>query len=53
MDFLAELRRALPLRIRHYDRPAWKRVEDVDFATLEWLAWYNTRRLLKPLRPSP
>jgi len=24
-------------------------VEDVEFATLEWVAWYNTRRLLEPL----
>jgi putative transposase len=27
----------------------WKGVEDVEFATLEWVAWYNTRRLLEPL----
>jgi putative transposase len=24
-------------------------VEEVEFATLEWVAWYNTRRLLEPL----
>ena len=24
-------------------------MEDVEFATLEWVAWYNTRRLLEPL----
>ncbi len=24
-------------------------VEDVEFATLEWVAWYNHRRLLEPL----
>jgi transposase InsO family protein len=27
----------------------WKGVEEVEFATLEWVAWYNTRRLLEPL----
>ena len=26
-----------------------KVLEDVEFATLEWIAWYNTHRLLEPL----
>jgi len=30
-------------------RGPWKGVEQVEFATLEWVAWYNTRRLLEPL----
>jgi putative transposase len=30
-------------------RGAWKGVEEVEIATLEWVAWYNTRRLLEPL----
>ena len=30
-------------------RGSWKGVEEVEFATLEWVAWYNTRRLLEPL----
>jgi transposase InsO family protein len=30
-------------------RGPWKTIEDVEFATLEWVAWYNTRRLLEPL----
>jgi putative transposase len=32
-----------------YRRGPWKGVEDVELATLEWVAWYNTRRLLEPL----
>ena len=24
-------------------------MEQVEFATLEWVAWYNTRRLFEPL----
>src|SRR5687767_4873011 len=32
-----------------YRRGPWRSVEDVEFATLEWVAWYNTRRLLEPL----
>ena len=24
-------------------------IDEVEFATLEWVAWYNTRRLLEPL----
>jgi hypothetical protein len=32
-------------------RPAdsWRGLEDVEFATLEWVAWCNTSRLLEPL----
>jgi putative transposase len=32
-----------------YRRGPWKGLEDVEFATLEWVAWYNTGRLLEPL----
>jgi putative transposase len=27
----------------------WRGLEDVEFATLEWVSWYNERRLLEPL----
>lgn len=27
----------------------WRGPEDVEYATLEWVAWYNTQRLLEPL----
>jgi len=30
-------------------RGPWRHLEDVEFATLEWVAWFNTRRLLEPL----
>jgi putative transposase len=30
-------------------RGPWKSIDEVEFATLEWVAWYNTRRLLEPL----
>jgi putative transposase len=30
-------------------RGPWKGLEDVEFATLEWVAWYNSSRLLEPL----
>lgn len=32
----------------HRDGP-WRGLEDVEFATLEWVAWFNTQRLLEPL----
>ena len=32
-----------------YRRGPWKGLEDVEFATLEWVAWYNGRRLFEPL----
>ncbi len=27
----------------------WRRLEAVEFATLEWVDWFNTRRLLEPI----
>jgi transposase InsO family protein len=27
----------------------FERPEDVEFATLEWVSWYNTKRLLGPI----
>lgn len=32
-----------------YRWESWKGLEDVEFATLEWVAWYNKDRLLAPL----
>jgi len=34
-------------------RGPWRSVEDVELATLEWVAWYNTRRLLEPIGHVP
>ena len=30
-------------------RGAWRGFEDVEYATLEWVAWFNTQRILEPL----
>lgn len=32
-----------------YRRGPWKNIESVEFATLEWVDWFNNRRLLEPL----
>ena len=34
-------------------RGPWKGVEDVEFATLNWVDWFNNRRLLGPLGDVP
>jgi len=34
-------------------RGPWKEIEDVEFATLEWAAWYYGSRLLEPLAYVP
>jgi transposase InsO family protein len=31
------------------ERGPWRGIESVEFATLEWVDWFNTRRLLGPL----
>ena len=30
-------------------REPWRGPEDVEFATLKWVHWYNTQRLLEPI----
>jgi transposase InsO family protein len=30
-------------------RGPWRTLEAVEFATLEWVDWFNTRRLLEPI----
>ena len=34
--------------VRHRRRP-WQSFEAVEFATLEWVDWFNNRRLLEPI----
>ena len=31
----------------------WRSFEAVDLATLEWVDWFNNRRLLEPIRNIP
>jgi putative transposase len=33
--------------IRH--RGPWKTVDEVEYATLEWVDWFNNRRILEPI----
>ena len=32
-----------------FRRGPWRTIDAVEFATLEWVAWYNNRRLLEPI----
>jgi transposase InsO family protein len=34
-------------------RGPWRSLEDVEFATLEWVDWFNNRRLLEPIGNVP
>ena len=34
-------------------RAPWRSFEAVEFATLEWIAWFNHRRLLEPIGNVP
>ena len=34
-------------------RGPWRILEDVEFATLEWVDWFNNRRLLEPIGNIP
>lgn len=37
--------------IRH--RGPWRQINDVEYATLEWIDWFNHRRLLEPIGNMP
>lgn len=34
-------------------RNSWHRCEDVEWATLQWVDWFNNRRLLEPIGNIP
>jgi transposase InsO family protein len=34
-------------------RGPWKALDDVEYATLEWVDWFNNRRLLEPVGHVP
>jgi transposase InsO family protein len=35
------------------NRSPWRNIDDVEFATLEWVDWFNNRRLLEPIGNIP
>jgi len=39
--------------IRNPKRGPWKTMDDVEYATLEWVEWFNKRRLLEPIGNIP
>jgi len=39
--------------IRHPQRGPWKTVDEVEYATLEWVDWFNNRRLLESIGDIP
>lgn len=46
---LAESINALfKVEVIHHEGPS-KGLEDVEYATLKWVAWYNSQRLMEPL----
>lgn len=36
-----------------YHKGSWKGLEDVEYATLNWVDWFNHRRLLRPIGDRP
>jgi putative transposase len=36
-----------------HQRGPWRTFEDVEYATLEWVDWFNHRRLLEPIGNVP
>jgi len=36
-----------------HKRGPWRTVDEVEYATLEWVDWFNNRRLLKPIGNIP
>ena len=40
------------MEVIHWNGP-WRTLEEVEFATLEWVDWFNNRRLLGPIGNIP
>jgi transposase InsO family protein len=36
-----------------HKRGPWRTVDEVEYATLEWVDWFNNRRLLEPIGNVP
>ena len=36
-----------------WPRGPWKNIDEVEYATLEWVDWYNNKRLLGPIGDIP
>ena len=36
-----------------WSRGPWKNIEEVEYATLEWVHWFNNKRLLEPIGNIP
>ena len=36
-----------------WPRGPWKNIDEVEYATLTWVDWYNNRRLLGPIGDIP
>ena len=51
LDGFDEIRLAMTRSLR--PNGPWKGLEAVEFATLEWVDWFNNRRLLKPIGDIP
>jgi putative transposase len=34
-------------------RGPWRHLDDVEYATLDWVDWFNNRRLLEPIGNVP
>ena len=34
-------------------RGPWRHIDDLEYATLEWVDWFNNRRLLEPIGNVP
>ena len=39
--------------IHHPDKGPWRTLDQVEYATLEWVDWFNNRRLLEPIGNIP
>ena len=36
-----------------HKRGPWRTIDEVEYATLEWVDWFNNRRLLEPIGNIP
>ena len=43
------LSRREEIRTPSRERVPWRNIDDVEYATLVWIDWFNNRRLLEPL----
>lgn len=53
VSIIRPLRSVRKVRVKNHRLGSWKGLDEVEHATLNWVDWFNNRRLLGPIEDIP